>query len=1098
MSERDADGSATGPSDRDLLAFAQGELSEQERHRIELHLDASPEDAEVIAQLARIYGSSVEDRPSEKSPSDHHARQEPEDGSRGAPLSHTYGSPSGDEVDTQATMRSGGSLESLAAPEAGSSLGRYLIIGELGRGGMGVVLRAYDPKLQREVALKCLGPGKMSAQTQARLVLEAQAMAKLSHRNVVSVYDVELIDERFVLAMEYVEGMHLGRWVSYAQRSWREVLDVFLEAGRGLVAAHEVGLLHRDFKPANVLISATGEVKVTDFGIARVEQPEAGGPISGVPTIVESGELVYRDTGPLTEVGQVVGTPAYMPPEQFEGVDLTAAADQYAFCSSLWQALTGSLPFLVRHGGVTDLIRLKAGGSPRWPGTATAVPRRLVDAITRGLAVEPSARWPSMHSLLAELSVDPLQRRRRLAAVGILAALVAGGVGWRTYQRSAVTRACAQQGQAIEQVWNASQADAVSEALAASGIAYASDTWARAQPRVDEFTQQWAEVRAAVCVQARREQTLDASTQAMARSCLDEQRAMLDGLIAQWRMPDSMVVARVGLAAWSLPAPSVCTDPRELRLRGHAPDEPETRQAVQVLREQIASASALLQMGQYAEALTEVEAVLEQVGTVERPRLLVAAQQLQGDVLVALGRYEEALQVLETAFNAAYMAGDDSGVLNAANELSFVEGERLPRLDQARRWSELARMTEQRLELPEDHPDRSVSLNNLALLHKAAGEYEQALAAFEEALAIRAARLGPEHPHVASILNNMGIAHTDHGAYEPAKEDLQRALAIRETTLGPDHPKVAFCLSNLGNVYVAQARYEEALEFHQRALEIREVALDPNHPELAVSLISVGIAHNGLGNYVDALAAHRRALFILEQRNGPDGPEIIVALNNVGNTYQSLGRYEEALAAYERSMVIARAALGPEHVNYGMSLNNLGDVYEQRGEYDEALAAYQQALEVWSTALGDDHPYVATVLLNIGVVLHAVGQHAQALASHERALALWEPTLEPDHPYLGIALFNVGRDLVELRRPDDAKPPLRRSIEILTRDDNPPPELGEARFTLARAQWDSGGDPHEAIALARRALDDLRQIAPRRTTLIARVRTWVRARVSAN
>jgi serine/threonine protein kinase len=232
----------------------------------------------------------------------------------------------------------------LPTQSAGTSLGRYVVLGELGRGGMGVVLRAYDPKLQREVALKCLKPGVLSSDQGERLIREAQAMAKLSHPNVVAIYDVELESERVTLTMEYVEGQTLRKWLADHARSPTEILTCFIEAGRGLTAAHEAGLLHRDFKPANVLVSRSGTVKVTDFGLARLD--EAHQNISADPEAV-AGSLEdaigpSRDSGSsrvLTQAGDVMGTPAYMAPEQHVGGSMTPAVDQYAFCVSLWQAL---------------------------------------------------------------------------------------------------------------------------------------------------------------------------------------------------------------------------------------------------------------------------------------------------------------------------------------------------------------------------------------------------------------------------------------------------------------------------------------------------------------------------------------------------------------------------------------------------------------------------------------------------------------------------------------------------------------------------------------------------------------------------------------
>jgi len=210
------------------------------------------------------------------------------------------------------------------------TIGRYTFLKELGRGGMGVVCTAYDPKLDRKVAIKLTRSlATASAASRARILREAQAMARLSHPNVVQVYEVgELRDELFV-AMEYIDGVDLSQWLAAEPRSWRDVQRVFLEAGRGLAAAHAAGLVHRDIKPANVFIGADGRVIVGDFGLARASE-DASMLTAGTPAI----DLAAVKTGlstPLTATGALLGTPAYMAPETFEHNISDAASDQFAF-----------------------------------------------------------------------------------------------------------------------------------------------------------------------------------------------------------------------------------------------------------------------------------------------------------------------------------------------------------------------------------------------------------------------------------------------------------------------------------------------------------------------------------------------------------------------------------------------------------------------------------------------------------------------------------------------------------------------------------------------------------------------------------------------
>ncbi|MEZ4365689.1 MAG: protein kinase [Kofleriaceae bacterium] len=305
----------------------------------------------------------------------------------------------------------------------GDRIGRYLVIGRLGAGGMGVVFSAYDPQLDRRVAIKLLhtGTGIATSEGRARLVREAKAIAQLSHPNVVAVYDVGAAGranpDDLYIAMELVEGDTLTHWLRRWPRSWREILEVMLQAGRGLAAAHAVGLLHRDFKPDNVLVGADGRVRVGDFGLARsLVGPEPtldGGArlASAVPSLHAS----------LTATGTVLGTPRFMAPEQLRGLDTDPRSDQFSFCVALYDALYGRHPL----PGESAVKMAEEGARALPPPEGTKVPASIGRAILRGLEPQPSARHPSMLALLAELAPAPARPRRVAAMVG--GALVIAG-----------------------------------------------------------------------------------------------------------------------------------------------------------------------------------------------------------------------------------------------------------------------------------------------------------------------------------------------------------------------------------------------------------------------------------------------------------------------------------------------------------------------------------------------------------------------------------------------------------------------------------------------------------------------------------------------
>ncbi|HVE84898.1 MAG TPA: serine/threonine-protein kinase, partial [Myxococcales bacterium] len=303
--------------------------------------------------------------------------------------------------------------------ERGAKLGRYMLLSKLGEGGMGVVFAAYDPELDRKVALKILsarisgGGTKASNAAQTRLLREAQAMARVKHPNVITVYDVGTIGNQVFVAMELVDGGTLGRWFRNTPRTWKEILRIFLEAGKGLAAAHAAGLVHRDFKPDNVLVGKDGRVQVTDFGLARLVDTDDGDEPSYIPPRrAESEERRLIETQ-LTQVGAVVGTPAYMPPEQHLGKVPDARSDQFSFCAALYFALFTVRPFdpqiLAAHAG-----RLLEGSGAHKTKVERATLRRSTGIFTRGIIREPP-REPKVPAwvrnvLMHGLAVDPNDR----------------------------------------------------------------------------------------------------------------------------------------------------------------------------------------------------------------------------------------------------------------------------------------------------------------------------------------------------------------------------------------------------------------------------------------------------------------------------------------------------------------------------------------------------------------------------------------------------------------------------------------------------------------------------------------------------------------
>jgi predicted Ser/Thr protein kinase len=345
-------------------------------------------------------------------------------------------------------------------------VGRYTLLELLGSGGMGVVFTAYDEELDRKVAIKFLQ--RSGAAQAGALLREAQAQARLAHPNVIHVYEVGVADGRVFLAMEFVRGLGLREW-SRAGRSRAEVVEVFVQAGRGLAAAHAAGLVHCDFKPENVLVGQDGRVRVLDFGLAR-----------------HSGARVEDAPGG--------GTPGYMAPEQFEGREVDARSDQFSFCVALFEALYGQRPFV--GGSLPALMLAVTGGEVAAAAGEARVPARLRRAVRRGLARVPAERHAGMTALLTELELVQPRPRGRWAIAAAVSAALTTSAWWAASGGEDAAAACAATAAAeVAAVWGEAPRAAIGRVFAATELAYAADSFERTARLLDAYVDAWAQVR---------------------------------------------------------------------------------------------------------------------------------------------------------------------------------------------------------------------------------------------------------------------------------------------------------------------------------------------------------------------------------------------------------------------------------------------------------------------------------------------------------------------------------------------------------------------------------------------------------------------------
>ncbi|MEX1368289.1 MAG: serine/threonine-protein kinase [Nannocystaceae bacterium] len=580
----------------------------------------------------------------------------------------------------------------------GSKIGRYEVLERVGSGGMGVVYRAHDPELHREVALKLLkaerAVGAAAIKRRKRLLREARAMAQLSHPNVIPVYDVGEYGTGLYVAMEFVEGANARQWLKSVKPPWRRTLGVFRAAGRGLAAAHNAGLVHRDFKPANVLVGDDGRVRVLDFGLARAQLDDAEPELS--PRGREEIELGRQWSETLTADGTILGTPVYMAPEQYAGKAADARSDQYSYCIALYEALYGQLPFTAR--GIKAQARAKHRGELLEAPADSDVPRRLALVLRRGLSPRPEDRYPSMPDLLRELRAVHEERTapppawRSWAAVFGVASVAVGTMLVASLRRPnpAVVPAaatCPSTAEALAGAWDEPRRHQLRAAFEDSTVAGAADRFAEVAARLDAYAITWGALHDQACAQ--REGVDRAARLARARlACLERKRSDLVALVDVLQEPTAVVIHRSVAAAHALPGLEECEDEMGLLLLA-ARDAPGHERTVQ-LREGIGRARALRATGRPDAAQREIDAVIEQAGAEDlRPvtglALLERAQ---------LRRGADDLAAAEHDLRAAYFnaVADRRARVAATAAIGLVDVlAARGRTEEALAWSEHAR-----------------------------------------------------------------------------------------------------------------------------------------------------------------------------------------------------------------------------------------------------------------------------------------------------------------------------------------------------------------------------------------------------------------------
>jgi serine/threonine protein kinase/tetratricopeptide (TPR) repeat protein len=793
------------------------------------------------------------------------------------------------------------------AAEDGDALGRYVLLSTIGAGGMGVVQAAFDRVLDRKVALKFLAsdPGEEPARARARLEREAQALAKLAHPNVITVHDVGVLEGEVFVAMELVLGGTLRAWLASGPRAFSEILSVLRQAGEGLAAAHAAGLVHRDFKPENVLVGNDGRVRVTDFGLAR-------------PPTEEMDSRDVKAAAPpatLTRTGLRAGTPAYMAPEQRLGHATDARSDIYSYCITLHEAVTGVRP--------AELPRAKRR-LPAW----------LERVLARGLHEDPERRWPSMRRLLEALARGPLVKRSAVfVALGAVALAMLPALA--IAHRNKAPPLCQPDDAAFAGVWDDALRSSVHSAFRAAHPSHADRAYEDVDESLRMFQSRWTTMRAESCVATRvhheqSEMLLDLRT-----ACLDAKRRQAAALVQVFVKADRWVVEKASSAAANVSSVDECANVHALEATEPPPTEPARRRAVEEGFAQLATATALHEAGREADGLAVLEPALDAVRAAAYAPLEAKLLVVRGELLWELARPQPEVEVaLHEAARKSIEARDDAAAAEAWTLLAYqtrFQGE-------GRLWSAYAESAIERLGGdPYLEAERSATL---ATIESDDGHYDQARALFERARRLFERTRGPSYYRVGRCDDGLGNIALFEQRVDEAYRLHHQARELRARVLGPDHEATVSSMYNEQADLLAEGKLDEALAL----LHDVDAALDRRGSTRKGYLWqSFADVMRKKGAPAAALAYDRAALDAYADEHGPVGTLVGSCMAGEGVDLIALGRPAEAIAPLETSLKLLETSTSPER---SIPLFALARALDMTGRDRRAVSLAEQAESV--------------------------------------------------------------------------------------------------------------------------------------------------------
>ncbi len=897
-------------------------------------------------------------------------------------------------------------------------IGRYQITRYLGSGGMSTVYVAHDPDLDRHVAVKLLRR-RVSKPDRQRMVREARVLAQVSHPNVVHVYEAGIHDDDVFIAMELVKGMSFKHWCEQNPRpDWRQLRRAYIEVGRGLAAAHAQGIIHRDVKPANLLLGTDGHALVVDFGVAAASANK----------VVQGGDAALdadRDTNSnanwealpsaaaklgetLTATGTFVGTPAFMAPEQHRGIRVGPAADQYALCVAMFLSLYGTLPFgMSGSQSASELLdRKRRAELERPPGSA--VPLWLHQVLARGLAMEPQDRYPSMNALVAALEDDPVERRAaraRIARIALMSSVLAGAVASLVVMRLAAGTQrdnCQQMTDDLASVWSPDIRNHIRKAFAATGAPFAGEAFQRVSTHLNDYANQWLAMRMETCESAQMHEQPPAELVYLRINCLERRRTQL-GVLSQFfrTETDKDLVGRAVEVAQSLPPLGECGDLAALSAVEPPPNDLATLKDLRDIEQDIDRMKMLYHAGRFRKCNALGEQVMPSVDSLDYAPIRARTLYWLGNCYDDAGRIPEAEESIRAAILAAANGKDDVWVAESWALLVWIIGVSQARQDVA---IALEHALLAAIERADNDAVSGEALNNMAQVLGHAGKFREAEAMQTRALALRRRALGPQHAKVGESLNNLGMLYGMRGQFEQAKLAHEQGLAIREQVFGPHSHYVAASLNNLCLTLWSLGEYTEARAACQRAVDISRVVVGPHTINTARYLHNLALVRNSQGASEEARAIVEDVLQIETEILGTQNESVFITLSTLGDFRWYAGDLRDAEVLLKRALAVGEAIFPHDHGRMYRPMARLGRVLVHQSQTAAARPLIGRALAIakkfygTSDGSGDGsrHPFMAFPLLVLGELLTAEGQPGAAVEVLERAQGLEFPLFEAE------------------------------------------------------------------------------------------------------